>query len=205
MRLKYASMMKLVRHLVMESVGTLRVPRLHPNGFIQLDLDAAGEMRLHVWPGKPLPISGQKTKHPIHDHNFDMESTVLRGGLRNLLYQAQPTGADIADPPLYGLHSAQMVGPNDTVLEPIDFRTYAVHEVSAADYQAGDCYSMSKGVLHESLAVGLTATLVTKHRVNAMYRPRVAVPVGITPDNDYRRVASEGDKLLWKTIGHAIE
>lgn len=207
MQLKHATMMKLIRHLVMESVGAKRVPRLHPNGFIQLDLDAAGEMRLHVWPAQPLPIQGQKTKHPIHDHNFDMESAIFRGALRNILYQAHELTRleDDVDFPVYRLHSAEMVGATDTVLKPINHRSCAVLQTSAEDFQAGDCYSMSKAVLHESLAVGLTATLVTKLRADPTYRPRVAVPVGITPDNDYRRAASEGDKVLWHVIGRAIE
>jgi hypothetical protein len=79
-----------------EQVAELRAagkgnPRVHPNGFIQLDLDhvadgwhashhrghSGGRTRLHIWnpPGVTLPH--QDTVNEIHDHVFDMLSTVV--------------------------------------------------------------------------------------------------------------------------------
>src|SRR5882672_5609107 len=66
-----------------------RRPRLHPNGFIQLDLTEDLSKRLHVWPDEPL--QAQLTRHPIHDHSFDMKSEILAGCLANLIYEFQPS------------------------------------------------------------------------------------------------------------------
>ena len=41
-------------------------PRVHPNGFIQLDLNAEGTLRLHVWPDGPFPK--QRSDSTIHEH-----------------------------------------------------------------------------------------------------------------------------------------
>src|SRR3546814_5268128 len=57
-------------------------PRVHGNGFIQLDLTERG--RLHIW-GDPR-IPRQKTATPIHDHVFGFESTVVVGRLVNLVF-----------------------------------------------------------------------------------------------------------------------
>jgi hypothetical protein len=54
----------------------------HPLGFLHLKL--ASEQRLHIWPedgGHP-----QKPLFPIHDHIFNLESTVLTGCVTNTVY-----------------------------------------------------------------------------------------------------------------------
>src|SRR5687768_2884644 len=76
-------------------------PRVHPNGFIQLDLEDVPESwhashkqghsgaarRMHIWnpPGVELPH--QQTVNEIHDHVFDMKSNVVRGVLVQRLYE----------------------------------------------------------------------------------------------------------------------
>jgi hypothetical protein len=47
-------------------------PRVHGNGFIQVDLTA--DTRLHVWGDKRIPRQNVYT--PIHDHVFGFESTI---------------------------------------------------------------------------------------------------------------------------------
>ena len=58
-------------------------PRLHHNGFVQLDLP--NRVRLHVWPEHP-------PKRPnvlgmIHDHVYGFDSEILRGSIQNLIYE----------------------------------------------------------------------------------------------------------------------
>src|SRR3546814_6146607 len=58
-------------------------PRVHGNGFIQLDLTERG--RLHIWGAPRIPR--QKTATPIHDHVFGFESTVAVGRPVNLVFR----------------------------------------------------------------------------------------------------------------------
>src|SRR4051812_11171605 len=58
-------------------------PRVHPNGFIQVDINEAE--RLHCWHPK-LPYR-QKTYHPIHNHIFTFDSVILTGRLINVRYE----------------------------------------------------------------------------------------------------------------------
>lgn len=172
------------------------VPRQHPNGFIQLNLTAAADVRLHVWPTEPLPLQ-QLTKHPIHDHNFDMESTILRGRLRNLVYEPEPYVAGSGKP--FVIHLAQRVPgtESETTLNPTEERVNLI-TVADANY-CGETYRLASGRLHDSMAHGLTATVMTKLSIVDKYQPRVAVPVGVEPDNNFRR-ANVDLALLWHWI-----
>ncbi len=59
-----------------------KVPRVHGNGFIQLDL--TDRTRLHVWhPSVPR----QKVATQIHDHVFSFESCCIVGRLINVVYK----------------------------------------------------------------------------------------------------------------------
>ena len=60
-------------------------PRVHGNGFIQLDLTERS--RLHVW-GDPR-IPRQKVSTPIHDHVFGFTSTIIVGRLINVIYDVE--------------------------------------------------------------------------------------------------------------------
>lgn len=182
-----------------------RRPRLHPNGFIQIDLAKDGSERLHVWPAVPIPA--QKTRHPIHDHSFDMESTVLCGNLCNVLYRALPLSdfeKELAQFTPYRMYRATRISKDDTVLAPADETFYAVVESMHENLEPGDTYYMQKGLLHDSVPRGLTATLMRKLDLSYEYRPIVAVPADIKPDNDFRR-ESVDEAELWRQIFIALE
>lgn len=199
------SLIMAIKQLVVSGARAGRKPRLHPNGFVQFDLIPSGLARLHVWPAKPL--EAQKTRHPIHDHQFDMHSIVLRGCLRNVLYEPRllsPLEANLAKFPVFTLHSAETIGPRETILKPLSVHKYGLVEVSADDVEAGESYAMPKYVLHDSIPHGFVATLITKHRIDAGYKPVVAVPAGVQPDNDFRRDTTE-ENVLWRLIGRALE
>lgn len=176
-------------------------PRLHPNGFIQLDLTVDGTIHLHVWPDPPLDLPGmQKTKHPIHDHCFVMESIVLKGCITNLLYRKRVALGDPATIPVYRSYRAHNIahegGPDDTVLLPYEGdHLYCLEEASAQVVKAGESYYMPAMELHDSRVEGLTVTLMTKASVVRGYRPRIAVPLPIEPDNSFRREAVSADIL----------
>lgn len=173
------------------------VPRLHPNGFVQLDMGP--NTRLHVWPQNPLVA--QKTRHPIHDHPFDLHSQVLRGAVINLTYSIEPyIGVDPEEKP-YILHRVKSIGGTDTVLEPTPGE-YTLLNIDAEKTHAGKAYRMAKYVLHNSIVAGLTVTLMQKLWIDRDYSPLVAVPSNVQPDNDFRRESSPS--LLWDIIWTAL-
>lgn len=182
---------------------TTKRPRLHPNDFIQLDLTENGTERLHIWPATSLPA--QKTRHPIHDHAFDMESTVLFGALTNVLYQFVPQMERMFAPghhPAYEMFRAVQIEGSDTVLKSTG-ECGRLNELSRHEMKAGCTYSLKSGVLHDSVPNGFTATLMTKQNTYSNYRPLVAVPYGVHPDNDFRRETVDA-KLLWSFVERAL-
>lgn len=63
--------------------SAINPPRVHGNGFIQLDLDET--MRLNVWGHPEIPHQSQTSK--IHDHRFSFISHVIIGALTNIEYR----------------------------------------------------------------------------------------------------------------------
>lgn len=183
-----------------------RRPRLHPNGFIQLDLTPWGNLRLHVWPDAPLPA--QKTSHPIHDHSFDMESCVILGMLTNREFKfvlgQVPVSMGGMPAPSYRIFQATRLDGQDTVLSEVDGFLGYLRVTKSKDIFPGLRYSLPREVLHESIPHGLTASIMEKINPDKEYGPRVAVPEGIEPDNDFRRETID-EEFLWSFIKRALE
>lgn len=175
-------------------------PRLHPNGFIQIDLPAhpitGEEKRLHVWPASPLPT--QKTKSPIHDHRFTFDSRILRGGLHNITYRFDPTGHS-----MYERTEVHRLGNDETMLISTG-EVGDLIKLSDVYYPTGDEYGLSAFVYHESIPLGLTVTLMRKRHEYHHHEASVMVPFGEAPDNDYSR-NSTSPELLWSIIEPALE
>ena len=186
-----------------------RRPRVHPNGFVQFDLTKWGNFRLHIWPDTPIPA--QKTSHPIHDHSFDMQSYIIAGELTNELYRFElgiPGGsAEVfkgCGGISYKIYQAARIGGSDTVLDEVDGIPGHLVMTSSKTYRPGDRYSMKRGVLHNSVPNGLVATIMEKIKPDKEYSPRIAVPEGVQPDNDFRR-ESVDEEMLWEFIRRGLE
>lgn len=175
-------------------------PRVHPNGFIQLDLDSLhGEKRrLHVWPETPL----HHGRHPIHNHSFDLHSEVLCGSLTNLTYLFVPDDTRVTTV----LHRAARVPgtANESTLEPLSFGARGFLKFwLGGTTNPGSSYFLLKESLHDSIPHGLTATVMTMVDVASEYGPIVAVPAGVEPDNEFRR-DSYNPSILWTYIEKAL-
>lgn len=169
-----------------------RRPRVHGNGFIQLDLNDAGTRRLHVWHDA---IPRQVVATPIHDHVFDMRSTVLTGTLVH--EELEPRSSE------YGTHKVytaqQAAGTQNTILVP-DAGLVSLDVVQRLVLGAGSIYTFPAGKLHTSGHHGLTATIMEKVNAPGDYgRPRVLVTFGEEPDNDFHRDGFAED-TLWPFI-----
>ena len=172
-------------------------PRVHGNGFVQLDL--TDRRRLHVW-GDPR-IPRQVTPSQIHDHTFSFKSQIIIGQLvhRTMEPRPDPAGA-------YDLYKAVVRKGEDTYLgkEPGRFSVTITCEHLA---KAGSEYSFQAGRFHETVAPWLCVTIITKDGPTLSQGgppPRVLVPVGLEPDNTFDRYQTPPD-ALWGIILQAFK
>lgn len=200
--------MTMLRTVTALAVGQAKLagalPRVHPNGFIQVDLSWDGtrvaKARLHVWPdGEDIPKQNVSTT--IHDHRFDMVSHVLTGTLIQQTHRvlAVPGEHDLFT---HEVHVARYPSPKESVLAPTSVRvqvlpggTHYIH--------AGYDYYQNRYTFHDTGWVGLTATLMIKGGEDLEHEPRVLVPLGQAPDNDFVRADCSED-LLWDYIERAL-
>lgn len=154
--------------------------RLHPNGFVQFDVNE--NVRINIW-DESLPPA-QTINTPIHDHTFDFQSSVHAGKLFHIVYDfaPNPQGSDC----IWGvrpLHSS------DTELVPLNIVGDCV-PFETNELPAGSGYTFRAGLFHETKHEGFTVTVMTKTRKGVTEGARVIVPVGGSVDNDFSRYAA---------------
>jgi hypothetical protein len=179
-----------MNHLLRQARAANAIPRVHGNGFIQLDLSPTA--RLHVWGHKDIPK--QKTDTPIHNHRFSFTSFVLRGTMMSQMYEVELGRT-------HRCYTAKVRKDQDTVLEPthelVTMRPTGLHVVTA-----GHFYPMIAGEIHESIVQELTVTVILKSGPTLAQggpTPTVYVPIDVTPDNTFDRY-SVPPSDLWKII-----
>lgn len=166
------------------------VPRVHGNGFIQVDLEPG--QRLHVW-GHPA-IPRQQTYTGIHDHSFGFESRVIRGRVFQIPYVIDGCGRD------YMIYAPVPKEGEDTQLNPTGIHcrlSYGPIQI----IQAGQYYLMSPGDIHETVADMPAASIMTKTE-RSESAARVYVPMGSKPDNVFSRYWAPN--MLWQIIKDVI-
>lgn len=186
------------RGIVTARTGT---PIVHENGFIQLPLDA--RTRLHVWPDGPL--NHQKTSSPIHDHRFAFESYVIRGMLQHIEYEWWQDKTK----PTHRLHQVvQKVNAEGRmgwgILTATDETGFVKIHSQYKLVEGGSAYTFGSRRFHESIGIGLTATVMFKTKNYPEYTPRVLAPLGQVPDNDFSRESMNDPKLLWDYLERAV-
>ncbi len=170
-------------------------PRVHGNGFIQLDISK--EVRLHIFGDERIPH--QKVSTQLHDHTFGFISQILSGTLENVRYSVKedPKGN-------FKVYKAFVRDKEDTVLRDTSGRV-CVEESKREILKAGDSYSMVAGEFHESMPHGRVVTIITKDSLTLSQggnSPTVLVPVGQEPDNDFNRYSLPPEEL-WNIITSA--
>ena len=181
-------------------------PRVHGNGFIQLDLTKRS--RLHIFGDKRIPR--QKVATPIHDHVFTFDSRVIVGRIINVVYNfiEKPKQSSTAE---FRIHVSEVREDCDTILVPTN--TYGsvsvahAETVMAASCMGGNKYTMPKFWFHDSVSPdGPTATIITKHdktQAEGGGVPRILVPRGKEPDNEFNRYDADED-MLWHIIEETL-
>lgn len=177
-------------------------PRVHGNGFLQLDLTQGvyGAMegtRLHVW-DDDLPR--QSVRSSIHDHVFNMHSTVIVGCLIQYEYEL-----DYVEDGEFDIWVARaQPNTNNTILEQDDWvsrvNLECIEKKFIFPYES---YDFPAFELHDTGNVGTTATIMQK--VERLYGdPRVLVPHGLEPDNGFDREAFDEEEL-WPFVKKALD
>jgi hypothetical protein len=203
-------------------------PRIHPNGFIQLDLEPVEEswdeskkrghsgasLRLHIWEPPGIDLPRQETINEIHDHVFDMRSTVVKGRLMQSLYKfeipswlqegyglcaAPPVDSK---PPTHKKYKAVYDKKSSSRLEPTGEQGYLLH-VQSFWIEAGQSYTQPAFTLHDSVADGLVITLMEKTEIHEG-DATVICRVGSPPDNTFDRAKAADPALLWDAIERSI-
>lgn len=185
-----------------------RQPRMHPNGFIQLDVtldpeSRIAEQRLHVWPDNPDDFPRQETRTTIHDHKFDMKSEILVGEIRQIRYHFNVEWDVELEGPTHEIYIASYNRKSDSTLEPTG-ALVRLATMTEEVWDEGDVYTQPASSFHDTGWEGLTATLMTKQKEYEFHQPRIMVPIGVEPDNDFKRDNVDVD-LLWDKIDEAME
>jgi hypothetical protein len=170
-------------------------PRVHGNGFIQIDVTP--DVRMHVWmPGVPR----QRVSTQVHDHTFGFRSHILRGCIKHTQYEAVP---DVNGG--HEVHMATVSAGENTELSGTGMYVRLV-PVRSRIYAAGESYTMRAGEIHETEPYAWAVTLILKDAptlAQGGLPPRVFVPRGLAPDNKFNRYATPPEEL-WRTVREAL-
>jgi hypothetical protein len=188
-------------------------PRIHPNGFVQLDLEpvpdswqashqrghSGAARRLHIWNPPEVQLPRQETVNEIHDHVFDMRSTVVKGLLMQKTYRFAVGGFHV---PTHQLYRAVYNKSSDSRLEAL--HVYGVVEpIARIPVPAGHSYTQGASTFHDSGADGLVVTVMEKTAIRAN-QAHVLVPKDIEPDNEFDRASAAPAELVWEAIERSL-
>lgn len=188
--------MTLLRNISERSHGN--VPRVHGNGFIQLDLEPGA--RLHIWGHPALPR--QKVDTGIHDHRFGFRSCVVVGRIVNAMWVTTELMGSVIGATHKVYQPAARDG-EDTTLSDTGRRVIASIHYSQTVLRE-QTYYMEPGDFHETFTDRPSATIMTKERTNHSHVARVLVPVDREPDNDFNRNDAMSEARLWKIIEEVL-
>lgn len=128
----------------------------HPTGFIVLQphCDAAGALRVHLWPEPPREHG--RPCWPVHDHVWHLRSEVLCGTVHSHAYELEDD--DEGESVLYAVEYGE--GRRSCMRR--SSRRVRLREGEARHVEAGERYAVEAGAFHGSrVEVGeLAATLV---------------------------------------------
>lgn len=184
------------------------VPRVHGNGFIQLDLEPG--RRLHIWGHRDLPR--QVVDTGIHDHVFSFTSTCVVGRVINIHYKIDISGVHLNTHTVY---SPRPRSGEDTELLPAEIGGFLgngrihvcprVREMRLVSL--GEHYNHPACEFHETITDRPSATVMVKAapviEAAARARARVLVPLGYEPDNIFDR-NSFPPARLWEIVHEVL-
>lgn len=172
---------------------------LHGLGFVQVEL--GGDQRLHVW-HPDLPRRSCFEHSQVHDHRFGFESTVLVGGMTNIMfafdeeYDTQGTGH------VAYRHKGKRGQSGNRPWKPYDVGSLVL--VDEQHVQPGETYLMRPYVFHQTLPHGPTATLMRKTSEDIKRGATSLCSEGVEPDVDFDRFQLS-DERLWHYVRRVLD
>jgi len=174
------------------------VPRVHGNGFIQLDIPGSPGHRINIWPEQKLQT--QKVYTGIHNHKFSFKSKVLLGTLIHKQFE----NIVLDDNGDCNIYKAAPRDNEDTQLVLASSHLFKLTNPQTFKMTAGSEYEFLAGKFHDSNGCGLTATLMEKTSIDKSIDVIVVCPKDKEPDNDFNRYQF-GEKVLWPIIENAFK
>lgn len=173
------------------------VPRVHGNGFIQLDVPGSDVHRIHIWPEQKLQT--QKVYTGIHNHKFSLKSKVLLGKLIHTQFEdlIEDENGD------YKIYKTVPRDREDKGLILASPHLFKFTNPQTFQMTAGSEYEFMYGKFHDSNGSGLTVTLMEKTTVNESIEVIVTCPKHREPDNEFNRYQFS-EKVLWPIIEDAF-
>lgn len=171
-------------------------PRVHPNGFLQLDL-GLHDTRLHIWhPDLPK----QTVRTSIHDHVFHMRSTVELGTLEQVRYSYT---LEHCGEPSDEIYMARYTDKSESTLQPTGV-LIAQTRVGSTIVEKGETYQQPPFTFHDSVPATSVVMTIMEKIYRSSGEPRVIVPLGEEPDNSFSRLDADED-FLWDIIYETSE
>ncbi len=171
------------------------VPRLHPSGFVQVDLDE--HRQVNIWDDALLPAQAINT--PVHDHTFSFMAYIVAGVLTNIVYTFVPN-VQHGDYQLWGVEPWKT--GEETILSPLPGMVGDVDITETEELPRGYAYQLRAGWFHETKHKGFTVALRVTTEKNVTPAARVIMPVGDSVDND--PVARQRRDRLVSSVGRAL-
>lgn len=182
-------------HDVMQRASGL--PRVHGNGFIQLDLEKGS--RLHIWGHPALPR--QKVDTGIHDHRFGFRSKVIVGRVVNAIWRTQISEEN----PTHKIYIPKGHSDQSENTTLSDSGEVVRASISYSETMlAGESYVMHPRAFHETFTDRPSATIMTKTVSDDNHVARVLVPMGYEPDNEFHRDHAMNVPRMWKIIEEVL-
>jgi len=183
--------------------------RVHPNSFIQVDLDpvegswheshkqghSGSVRRLHIWNPDGHDLPRQKTVNEIHDHVFDMHSTVIKGVLVQKMYWFVVGGIDQASHELY---RAVYNKSSDSRLESLGVKG-VLRRFDSFHIHSNQTYTQPAFTMHDSEPIGCVVTIMEKTEVHEG-EASVLCPISSPPDNSFDRASAADPDYLWQAV-----
>lgn len=171
-------------------------PRIHGNGFIQLDVS---DQRLHIWhPNLPR----QEVPTQIHNHRFGFVSQVLLGRQLNICYDVWYQNELKAGTHL--VYQVQTREGEDTILVPMADLYCTINIRYSQVIPQGYAYQFSPLDYHESAPLEHTATLMTKTISINEFNPTILCRKDQEPDNNFQRYEQPQD-LIWEIVEETLK
>ena len=163
-------------------------PRIHGNGFLQLDLSK--DKRLHVWhPDLPK----QKNPTPIHNHNFSFKSSVIYGELTHITYEIVVNEGE------YNLYYPVIKNGQNTILVKLESGSFwDLKETAKYILSDGSTYFFNHTRFHQNYSDYKASTIMEK-TFKGNTTPYVACPKEYEPSNEFDRHSFDTN-YLWAII-----